>query len=185
MTRMRISVIACFSVITGALSGLGVSAAQAQPASSMKQISVDNGHVVFSVPSDFQLLTAPQIAALFPNETPPKIVYANPSRSVSAVVKFLDKAPSLSGVKETMDGLLPQSMPGFHWVKESYVVINHTTWLDMEFTSHGLKPDYHNEVLVALRSTDTVCFNLTATIKAYPKSVPELRAIKNSLKIIP
>ncbi len=178
------------SVITalataGALSAFYSPALYAKSATNMKRVSLDNGHVSFVVPSDFHSLTTAQIAAKFPTSRPPKIVYANSTGSISIAVTFLGKVPNLSMAKSVFDKVLPQMAPGFHWIKDGYSTINHTTWIDLEFTTTAIDTTIHNNELITSLPDKGVGINLNATAKSYSKVAPLFLKVKNSLSISP
>ena len=172
-------------VIAGALSVCLTPALHAQSATSMKRVSLDSGHVSFSVPADFHALSLAQIRLKFPSSHPPQLAYANQTESISIAVTLTGKVPDLPTMKHLFDQMLPQRVPGFHWIKEGYSTLNHTSWLDMEFTSAAVDTTIHNEELLALLPDKAAIVNLNATIKSYPKAAPAFQAIKRSLSISP
>lgn len=171
--------------IAGVLCVFPVPALYAQSAPSMKRVSLDNGHVSLLVPSDFHSLSAAQIAVKFPSSQPPKIVYANQTESISIALTFIGKLPSLAKAKSFFDRVLPRMAPGFHWIKDGYSTINHTTWIDLEFTTNAIDTTIHNNELIAFLPDKGVGVNLNATTKSYPKAAPLFQAVKNSLILSP
>ena len=151
----------------------------------MKHISLDGGHLTFSVPSDFRALTTAEIKLKFPSGRPPKYVYANQTQTVSVAVNFIGRVPSLPVAKSIFDKVLPEKAPKFHWIKDGYSTINGTDWIDLEFTTAARDTTIHNNELYALLPTTGVGVNLNATVKSYPKAAPLFQAIKSSLTLSP
>ena len=185
MTRQMFASLMTALTVAGVLCSFVVPAVQAQSNPSMKQVSLDQGHVTFLVPSNFRSLSAAQIARKFPRGHPPKIVYANQTESISIAVNFMGKVPNLSSAKGAFDKILPQSVPGFHWIKDGYVTINRTTWVDLEFTTPAADSVIHNHTLFTSLAGKSVGLNLNATTQSYAEAAPLLQAVENSLSIKP
>ncbi len=155
---------------------------------SSKEVTIDGGSVVFSVPEDFSELSQEEINAKFPSVNAPKQVIGTERRSTTIAYQLKEQSVKLSDlpdVQKEITKVFDRMIPGIEWKQNALVDLAGQKWLLMEMTSRAIDQDIHNTVLLTSHKGRMLMFNFNSTKKDFSKMEPLLRNSINSIILKP
>lgn len=154
-----------------------------------KEISLDEGSVVFTVPDEFTPLSAEEIAKKYPRANAPENVIGTADGRRTTVAYQLKAQPvqpaQLPMVQEVLTKALNQSIPGIAWKQNDLIDLAGQKWIMLEMTSEGADQDIHNMVLVTSHKGKMLMFNFNSTKKEFPKVEAKLKSSIRSIILTP
>jgi hypothetical protein len=156
-----------------------------------KEITIDGGSVVFTVPENFTPLSRAEITAKFPSTNAPENVVGSEGvgRTTTIAYQLKEQQPvklsDLPDVQKAFTQVFDRVIPGIEWKQNALVDLVGQKWLLMEMTSRAIDQDIHNIVLITSHKGKMLMFNFNSTRKEFPKVEKLLRDSIKSIVLKP
>lgn len=155
---------------------------------SSKDVTIDGGSVVFSIPGEFSDLSQEEINAKYPSVNAPKQVVGTEDRSTTIAYQLQEQSVKLSDlpdVQEAFTKVFDRIIPGIEWKQNALIDLAGQKWLLMEMTSRAIDQDIHNIVLITSHKGKMLMFNFNSTKNEFPKMESILRDGINTITLKP
>jgi hypothetical protein len=133
-----------------------------------KQVSFDNGQIIFDVPDEFTQLAPEVIAAKYASKHAPEFAVGNKAGSTTIAYDIkphnISSVP-LSALKDNLVQNLTRIIPGVEWVHSAVIQMGGREWIYFEMTSNAIDTNIYNMMLVTAYNNEMLLFNFNSTIE--------------------
>lgn len=149
-----------------------------------KQISLEDGRIVFDVPDSFRPLPKEILEIKFPSAQRPQYAVGN-ENAATTIVYDIKNSPfppeQIHEIKEALTQAFDRAVPGIAWIGNKIVQLSDKDWIYLEFESNAIDTDIHNIILATDYEDKMLIFNFNSTTKEFKQYEPQFRASIDSI----